>query len=87
MLQLAKELDTFLEEHLRIKGRTTWHETVAEMQKNLDAYQETYNRQRPPRGRGMEGRTPYDVLKAGILAKSPARNRRKPARKEVEPAA
>ena len=28
---------TFLEEHLRIKGRTTWYETVEEMQKDLDA--------------------------------------------------
>ena len=76
---------TLLEEHLRIKGRTTWHETVAEMQKDLDAYLETYNRQRPHRGRGMRGRTPYDVFKAGIPKKSPAR--RKPARKEVKTAA
>ena len=47
---------TLLEEHLRIKGRTTWYETVAEMQKDLDAYLETYNHQRPHRGRGMKGR-------------------------------
>ena len=61
-----------LEEHLRIKGRTTWYETVAEIQKDLDAYLETYNRQRPHRGRGMKGRTPYEVFKAGIPKKSPA---------------
>lgn len=36
---------TLLEEHLRIKGRTTWYETVVEMQKDPDAYLETYNRQ------------------------------------------
>ena len=76
---------TLLEEHLRIKGRTTWYETVAEMQKDLDAYLETYNRQRPHRSRGMKGRTPYEVFKAGIPKKSPAR--KKPARKEAKPAA
>ena len=76
---------TLLEEHLRIKGRTTWYETVAEMQKDLDAYLETYNRQRPHRGRGMEGSTPYDVFRAGIPKKSPAR--KKPARKEGKTAA
>ena len=44
---------TLLEENLWIKGRTTWYETVVEMQKDLDAYLETYNRLRPHRGRGM----------------------------------
>ena len=76
---------TLLEEHLRIQRRTTWYETVAEMQKDLDAYLETYNRQRPHRGRGMKGRTPYDVFKAGIPKKSPAR--KTSARKEVKTAA
>ena len=76
---------TLLEEHLRIKGRTTWYEAIEEMQKDLDGYLETYNTRRPHRGRGMEGRTPYQVFKAGIPAKSPAR--KKPARKEVKPAA
>ncbi len=55
------------------------------MQKDLDAYLETYNRQRPHRSRGMKGRTPYEVFKAGIPKKSPAR--KKPARKEAKPAA
>ncbi len=50
---------TLLDEHLRVKGRTTWYESVSEMQEDLDAYIETYNRNRPHRGRGMEGRTPY----------------------------
>ena len=75
---------TLLEEHLRIKGRTTWYETIAEMQKDLDAYLETYNRQRPHRGRGMKGRTPHGVFSAGIPKKPPAR--KKPARKEVKTA-
>ena len=55
------------------------------MQEDLDAYLETYNRRRPHRGRGMEGTTPYEVFKAGIPAKSPAR--KKPARKEMKTAA
>ena len=75
---------TLLEEHLRIKGRTTWYETVEEMQKDLDVYLETYNRRRPHRGRGMEGRTPYAVFKAGIPRK---RTRKPSAGKEVKKAA
>ena len=31
---------TLLEEHLRIKGRTTWYETLEEMQNDLDGYLE-----------------------------------------------
>ena len=66
---------TLLKEHLRIKGRTTWYETVEEMQKDLDAYLETYNQRRRHRGRGMEGRRPCDVFKAGIPEREPANPR------------
>ena len=45
---------TLLDEHLRAKGRTTWYESVEEMQTDLDAYLETHNRNRPHRGRGMD---------------------------------
>ena len=76
---------TLLQEHLRIKGRTTRYETVAEMQKDLDGYLETYNPRRPHRDRGMKGRTPYEVFKTGIPKKSPTR--KKPARKAVKTAA
>ena len=38
------------------------------MQKDLDAYLETYNRQRPHRGRGMEGQ---DALR-GLQGRDPA---------------
>ena len=75
---------TLLEEHLRIKGRTTRYETVEEMQKDLDVYLETYNRRRPHQGRGMKGRTPYAVFEAGIPRK---RTRKPSARKEVKKAA
>ena len=62
---------TLLEEHLRIKGWTTWYETLEEMQNDLDGYLETYNTRRPHRGRGMEGRTPYEIFKVGIPRKPP----------------
>ncbi|MGW8323065.1 MAG: IS481 family transposase [Thermodesulfobacteriota bacterium] len=69
---------TLLDEHLRVKGRTTWYETLEEMQQDLEAYLEQYNTKRPHRGRGMEGRTPYQVFKAGLKeAKKAARTREK----------
>ena len=57
---------TLLDEHLRVKGRTTWYETLDEMQVDLDLYLESYNTDRPHRGRKMNGRTPYAVFQAGI---------------------
>ena len=38
------------------------------MPKDLNAYLETYNRRRLHSGRGMDGPTPYEAFKAGILA-------------------
>ncbi|WP_419167133.1 hypothetical protein [Candidatus Palauibacter sp.] len=40
-----------------MKSRTIWYEyeSVSELQEDLDAYIETYNRDRPHRSRGMEG--------------------------------
>ena len=54
------------------------------MQEDLDAYIETYNRNRPHRGGGMEGRTPYQVFKKGIHK---PRSRKKSAGKEAQTAA
>ena len=68
---------TLLDEHLRVKGCTTWYETLEEMQTDLEAYLETYNRKRPHRGRAMEGRTPYQVFKAGLPAARKAAKARK----------
>ena len=68
-----------------MKGRTTWYESVGEMQEDLDAYIETYNRNRPHRGRGMEGRPPYQVFKAKGIRKP--RSRKKSTKKEVKTAA
>jgi transposase InsO family protein len=75
---------TLLDEHLRVKGRTTWYETLEEMQKDLEAYLEQYNTKRPHRGRGMEGKTPYQVFKAGLKeARKAARAREKKEEKEA----
>jgi len=75
---------TLLDEHLRLKGRTTWYETVEEMQQDLEVYLETYNRKRPHRGRGMKGRTPYQVFKAGIMAaKKAAKTRKEKTKKQA----
>jgi transposase InsO family protein len=57
---------TLLDEHLRVKGRTTWYESLDEMQADLDQYLEVYNGKRPHRGRKMNGRTPFTVFMAGI---------------------
>jgi transposase InsO family protein len=56
---------TLLDEHLRVAGRTTWYETVEQMQDDVDAWMETYNRERPHQGRGMDGRTPYQAFLDG----------------------
>ena len=56
-----------MDEQLRVKARITEYESVEEVQTDLDANLETYNRNRPHRGRGMEGRIPpYQVCKTGI---------------------
>lgn len=59
--------NTLLDEHFRVQGRTKWYESVEEMQKDLDVYLHTYNHKRPHQGRNMNGRTPYQVFKAGFL--------------------
>ena len=54
------------------------------MQKDLDAYVEIYNTKRPHRGRGMEGRTPIQVFKAGLKeAKKAAGAREKEKEKKT----
>lgn len=48
---------TLLEEHLRIKGRTTWYERLDEMQRHLDGYLEALHTRRPhlrPRDAGQD---------------------------------
>ena len=54
-------------EHFRVAGRTTFYESVEQMQNDLDAYRDYYNTQRAHRGKSTDGRTPKNVFFAGIL--------------------
>jgi hypothetical protein len=65
-----------------VAGRTKWYETLEEMQKDLDVCFETYNRKRPHRGRGTDGRTPYQVFKAGLSEAKKAAKRKQPQEKK-----
>lgn len=56
---------TLLDEHFRIAGRTTWYESIDQMQGDFDAYLHHYNYERPHQGRMMEGRTPAQMFDAG----------------------
>lgn len=57
---------TLLDEHLRVKGRTTWYESLTEMQKDLDEYLVIYNTKRAHQGRGMNGKTPLKAFVSGL---------------------
>jgi transposase InsO family protein len=69
---------TLLDEHLRIKGRTTFYEDLSQMQIDLDAFLHKYNHDRPHQGRGMKGRTPIQVFLHG-KPKNAAKNQSKPS--------
>jgi hypothetical protein len=49
-----------------VAGRTTWYETVEEMQRDLDEYLVRYNTLRPHQGLNMNGRTPYQAFLEGL---------------------
>lgn len=58
---------TLLDEHFRVAGRTTWYESVEQMQEDLDRYLHHYNHVRPHQGRMMERRTPIRMFLEGIV--------------------
>lgn len=65
---IAERLNrTLLDEHFRVMGRKKWYEAVDEMQVDLDIYMQHYNFKRPHQGRGMDGKTPYQVFKNGVV--------------------
>lgn len=71
---------TLLDEHFRIQGRQKFYESLEEMQKDLDQYLHHYNYERSHQGRGMKGRTPYQVFKEGLpKATSPAKKEKQQA--------
>ncbi len=54
---------TLLDEHFRIKGRTTWYESVEQMQTDLEIQ---HPEQRPHQGRMMECQTPLQHVQAWV---------------------
>ena len=64
-----------------IKGRTTWYESVEQMQTDLDSYLDHYNTQRPHQGSMMKGQTPYSMFIKGLKL-IPKEVRTKVARKQ-----
>jgi transposase InsO family protein len=75
---------TLLDEHFRVEGRRTWFETIDEMQAVLDDYLVGYNTKRPHQGRGMNGRTPATVFKAGLPKPTPHKKEKSPPQKPAD---
>ena len=63
---------TLLDEHFRVVGRSKCYEALEEMQADLQVYLKHYNEKRPHQGRGINGRTPYRVFKAGVKCRKPS---------------
>lgn len=57
---------SLLDEHFRIAGRTTWYESIKQMQCDLETYLHHYKHERPHEGRMMQGRTPAQMFEVGI---------------------
>ena len=60
---------TILDKHFHIVGRKTWYESVDQMQKDLDACLVKDNQKRPHQGRNMNGMTPMQAFKKGLIAR------------------
>ncbi len=58
---------TLLDEHFRVAGRTTWYESVEQMQEDFDKYLHHYNYELPHQERMMNGRTPSQAFIEGIV--------------------
>jgi transposase InsO family protein len=57
---------TLLDECFRIKGRTEWYVSPAEIQRDLDNYLEEYNLRRTHQGYRLQGRTPAQALREAL---------------------
>ena len=57
---------TLLDECFRIKGRTTWYTSPAEIQQDLDQYLTFYNLKRSHQGYRLKGRTPAQALREAL---------------------
>lgn len=57
---------TLLDECFRIKGRTKWYTSPAEIQQDLDQYLTFYNLKRSHQGYRLKGRTPAQALREAL---------------------
>ena len=57
---------TLLDECFRVKGRTEWYLSPAEIRRDLDAYLEEYILRRTHQGYRVQGRTPAQALREAL---------------------
>jgi hypothetical protein len=53
---------TLLDECFRVGGRSTWYESVEQLQADLDHFPERYNLRRSHQGYRLGGRTPAQAM-------------------------
>jgi hypothetical protein len=57
---------TLLDECFRVKGRETFYLSIAEIQRDLDAFMTHYNLERSHQGYRLNGRTPAQALREAL---------------------
>ena len=57
---------TMLDECFRVAGRTTWFESIEQIQADLDKFMTYYNLERSHQGYRMQGRTPAQALREAL---------------------
>lgn len=57
---------TLLDECFRVAGRTTWYQSVDEIQADLDRFMAKYNLRRSHQGYRLKGRTPAQALREAL---------------------
>ena len=57
---------TLLDECFRVKGRETFYLSIAEIQRDLDAFMTYYNLERSHQGYRLNGRTPAQALREAL---------------------
>ncbi|MBN8499643.1 MAG: transposase [Sphingomonadales bacterium] len=60
---------TLLDECFRVAGRQAWYITLAEIQRDLDAFLRYYNLERSHQGYRLKGRTPAQALREALTIK------------------
>lgn len=57
---------TMLDECFRVSGRTTWFESIEQIQADLDKFMDYYNLERSHQGYRLQGRTPAQALREAL---------------------